>query len=139
MGDAMKNVGYVVGTILTVFLSLVLLYQQHTLLNCAADVRKHFSLEKRIDYGETFQLALLANDKWKRHARLMKIITNVFLILSQLGTCAIYFVFIGNTMHNVLNHFGYEFDVRVIISMALIPILLSSLITNLKFLGKMMV
>ncbi len=136
MAEAMKNIGYVVGPILTVFLSFVLLYEQHILLQCAADVRKYFGLQKRTDYGETFQLALLANDKWKKHARLMKIITNLFLILTQLGFCAVYFVFIGNTMRNVLNYFGYEFDIRALISMALIPILLSSLITNLKFLGK---
>lgn len=136
MGEAMKNIGYVVGPILTVFLSFVLLYEQHILLKCAADVRQYFGLEKRTDYGETFHLALLANDKWKKHARLMKIVTNLFLILTQLGFCAVYFVFIGNTMKNVLGYFGYEFEVRALISMALIPILLSSLITNLKFLGK---
>lgn len=139
MAEAMKNIGYVVGPILTVALSFVLLYEQHILLQCAADVRKYFGLEKRTDYGETFQLALLANDKWKKQARLMKIITNLFLILTQLGFCAVYFVFIGNTMQNVLSYFGYEFEVRALISMALVPILLSSLITNLKFLGKMMV
>lgn len=139
MAEAMKNIGYVVGPILTVFLSFVLLYEQHVLLKCATDVRNHYGLQKRTDYGETFQLALLANDKWKKHARLMKIVTNLFLILTQLGFCAVYFVFIGNTMKNVLSYFGYEFEVRVLISMALIPILLSSLITNLKFLGKIMV
>lgn len=139
MAEAMKNIGYVVGPILTVFLSFVLLYEQHVLLQCAADVRKHYGLTKRTDYGETFQLALLANDKWKKHARLMKIVTNLFLILTQLGFCAVYFVFIGNTMRNVLSYFGYEFEVRALISMALIPIVLSSLITNLKFLGKMLV
>lgn len=139
MGEAMKNIGYVVGPILTVILSLILLYEQHILLQCAADVRKHYGLQKRTDYGETFQLALLANDKWKKHARLMKIITNLFLILTQLGFCAVYFVFISNTMKNVLHFFGYDFDVRALISMALVPILLSSLITNLKFLGKMTV
>lgn len=138
MGEAMKNIGYVVGPILTVVLSLILLYEQHVLLQCAKDVRKHYGLQKRTDYGDTFQLALLANDKWKKHARLMKILTNLFLILTQLGFCAVYFVFIGNTMKNVMNFFGYDYEVRALISMALVPILLSSLITNLKFLGKTM-
>lgn len=135
MAEAMKNIGYVVGPILTVVLSLILLYEQHVLLQCAQDVRKHFGMQKRTDYGETFQLALLGNDKWKKHARLMKIITNLFLILTQLGFCAVYFVFIGNTMKNVLTYFGYEFEIRALISMALVPIILSSLITNLKYLG----
>ncbi|KAG5684508.1 hypothetical protein PVAND_013737 [Polypedilum vanderplanki] len=135
MAQAMSLVGYINGIILTIFLSFVCLYEQHVLLKCASNVRKHYGIEGRPDYGETFQLALLANDKWKKHARKMKIISNVFLILTQLGFCAVYFVFIGNTLKNVMEFFGYSFEVRILILFSLVPIWLSALITNLKFLA----
>lgn len=135
MGEAMSNVGLILGTLLTIFLSFVCLYEQHVLLRCAKNVREHYDMTKRLDYGETFQLALLANDKWKKHARAMKIVSNLFLILTQLGFCAVYFVFIGNTMKSVLEYFGYHFEVRVLISFTLVPIVITALITNLKFLG----
>jgi solute carrier family 36 (proton-coupled amino acid transporter) len=136
MAEAMSFTGIILGSCLTIFLSAVCLYEQHVLLKCASNVRKHYDIkDRRPDYGETFQLALLANDRWKKHAKLMKIISNLFLILTQLGFCAVYFVFIGNTMSRVLTFFGYEFGVRVIIGFALIPILITSLINNLKFLG----
>lgn len=136
MAESYSNVGLVLAPILTAFLSFVCLYEQHVLLRSAANVREHYGLVRIPDYGETFQLALLANDNWKNHARKMKIVSNIFLILTQLGFCAVYFVFIGSTMHHVLQFYGVEFGVRAIISMSLIPIALSSLITNLKFLGK---
>ena len=136
MAQAFSNVGLVLAPILTAFLSFVCLYEQHVLLRSAANVREHYGIVRIPDYGETLQLALLANDKRKNHERKMKIISNIFLILTQLGFCAVYFVFIGSTMHHVLQFYGIEFGVRAIISMSLIPIALSSLITNLKFLGK---
>lgn len=136
IAEAYSNVGLILAPILTVILSLVCLYEQHVLLRCAADVRKFYGIETIPDYGQTFQLALLANESWKKHAKTMKIISNVFLILTQLGFCAVYFVFIGNTLKIVLHYYGIEVGVRVIISMSLLPIALSSLITNLKFLGK---
>jgi solute carrier family 36 (proton-coupled amino acid transporter) len=99
-------------------------------------VRRHYKLEKRLDYAETFEMSLQANENWKRHSKVMKTIVNVFLILTQLGFCSVYVLFIGNNLRNVLRFFDYDFNVRVVIMFALLPILLPSLITNLKFLGE---
>lgn len=44
-------------------------------------------------------------------------------------------MFIGNTMQNVLEFYGFNFGVRTLISFSLIPIWLSAMITNLKFLS----
>lgn len=92
IAHAFSNVGWLLAIILTIFLSAICLYEQHVLLRCASNVRKFFQLTTRPDYGDTFQLAFLSNEKWKKQARKMKIITNIFLILTQLGFCAIYFV-----------------------------------------------
>jgi proton-coupled amino acid transporter len=135
MGEATSNVGLALAPVFTIFLSGVCLYEQHVLLICAADVREYFALDRIPDYGETFQLALLANEKWRKHARTMKIISNTFLILTQLGFCAVYFVFIGSTMQHVLAIYGFDFRLRVLISISLVPIWLTCLITNLKLLS----
>lgn len=136
MAESISFVGIAFGVILTIFFSIVCLYEQHVLLQCAKDIRKFYGIEIKVDYGDTFQLALLANEKWKNQAQKLKVITNVFLVFTQIGFCSVYFVFIGNTMKGVLEAFGYELSVREIICFALLPILLTSLITNLKFLGK---
>lgn len=136
MGEAMGNVGIVVGVILTIILSIICLYEQHVLLKCANNVRRHYNLDVRPDYAMTFELSLQANDKWKKHSVLMKRIVNIFLILTQLGFCSVYVLFIGNNVRNVLSYFGYDFNVRIVIMFAFVPIILPSLITNLKFLGE---
>lgn len=136
MAEAMSNTGIILGTCLTIFLSIICLYEQHVLLKCANNVRRHYNMDKRPDYAETFELSLQANEKWKRHSVVMRRIVNIFLIFTQLGFCSVYVLFIGNNLKNVLSYFGYDFNVRVVIMFALLPILLPALITNLKFLGE---
>lgn len=136
MAEAMSNCGLILGTCITVCLSIICLYEQHVLLQCANNVRRHYHLDERPDYAKTFELSLLANDKWKRHSRVMRRVVNVFLILTQLGFCSVYVLFIGNNMKNVLAFYGYDFNVRIVILFSLLPILLPALITNLKYLGE---
>ena len=136
MAEAISHCGIVLGVCLTIFLSIICLYEQHVLLKCANDVRRHYELEERPDYAKTFELGLLANDKWKNHSVAMKRIVNICLILTQLGFCSVYVLFIGNNMTNVLAFYGYDINVRIVILFALLPITLLSMITNLKFLGE---
>lgn len=136
MAEAMGNCGIVLGTVLTIFLSIICLYEQHVLLKCANNVRRHYNLSERPDYAQTFELSLKANEKWKKHSLLMRRIVNIFLILTQLGFCSVYVLFIGNNLRNVLLFYGYDFNVRIVILFAFLPILLPALITNLKFLGE---
>lgn len=136
MAEAMSNVGYVLGTCLTVFLSAICLYEQHILLKCANNVRRHYNLEKRPDYAETFELSLAANEKWKKHSVAMRRTVNIFLILTQLGFCSVYVLFIGNNLRNFLLYFDLDFSVRTVIMFSFVPIVLTAMITNLKFLGE---
>jgi solute carrier family 36 (proton-coupled amino acid transporter) len=136
VAEAMGNTGIVLGTCLTIFLSIVCLYEQHVLLKCANNVRRHYNLEKRPDYAETFEKSLMGNEKFKKHATLVRRIVNIFLILTQLGFCSVYMLFVGNNLRNFLSYFDYNVSVRIAILYALVPILLPALITNLKFLGE---
>lgn len=136
LGEAFGNIGILLGFCLIIFLSIVCLYEQHVLIDCANNVRQHFELEENPDYAMTFELSLRANKKWERHSLLIRRIVNTCLILTQLGFCSASFLFIGNNMKNVLFFFGWDLNLRLVIILALVPIILPSLITNLKFLGK---
>lgn len=138
IAEAMSNTGIVLGLILTIFLSIVCLYEQHVLLKCANNVRRHYNLDKRPDYAETFEKSLMGNEKWKKHSVLMKRVVNIFLILTQLGFCSVYVLFIGNNLKNFLSYFDFDVNLRIAILFALLPITLPALITNLKFLGELM-
>lgn len=136
MSEAIKHSGIILGPVLTVSLSFICVYQQHILIKCADIMRKENGLDKRPDYAETLELSLLCNEKWRKHSKLMKRTCNLFLILTQLGFCAVYFLFIGNNVKNVLDFYGFECNLNVLMMFSLLPIIPTSLITNLSYLGE---
>ena len=136
MGEAIKNSGLILGSCLTVTLSTVCVYQQHVLIKCSDIMKEDFSLEKRPDYAETLQLSLMSNENWRQHAKIMKRICNIFLVLTQFGFCSVYFLFIGNNVKNVMDFYEYDIELNWLMVFSLVPIILTSLITNLRYLGK---
>lgn len=136
MGEAIKNSGLLLGSCLTVTLSTVCVYQQHVLMKCSDIIKEDFCLDKRPDYAETLQLSFMYSENWKLHAKLMKRICNLFLILTQFGFCSVYFLFIGSNVKTVLDFYELSFDLEWLMLFSLIPIILTSLITNLRCLGK---
>lgn len=136
MAAAFKHSGLILGSCLTVSLASVCVYQQHVLMTCSDKMKSEFKLEKRPDYAETLELSLSSNLKWKKHSKIMKRICNLFLILTQFGFCSVYFLFVGNNVKNVLDFYGFVFDLKVLMMLSLVPIILTALITNLRRLGK---
>jgi solute carrier family 36 (proton-coupled amino acid transporter) len=136
MGEAIKNAGLVLGSSLTIMLAAVCVYQQHVLIESSETMQKLFNLEHAPDYAETLELSLMANGKWKKQAKFLKRVCNVFLILTQLGFCSVYFLFIGNNVKNVLDFYDLELDLKMLMLISLVPIVLTSLITNLRYLGE---
>lgn len=136
MAEAIKNSGLIFGSLLTVFIATICVYQQHVLMKCSEKLEEDYSLNKRPDYAETLELSLMSNKKWAKHAKTMKRICNIFLIVTQFGFCSVYFLFIGNNMKNVLDFYGFVYDIKLLMLFSLAPIILTSLITNLRYLGK---
>lgn len=86
MAEAIKHSGLLLGSVLTILLASVCVYEQHVLMKCSNVMKAKFELEKRPDYAETLELSLLSNEKWKKHSVIMKRVCNTFLILTQFGT-----------------------------------------------------
>lgn len=136
MAEAIRNSGVILGSCLTVLVATVSIYQQHVLMQCSDIMQEEFKLAKRPDYGETLKYSLMCNSKWKKHSKLFEWICNLFLVLTQLGFCAVYFLFIGTNVKNVLDFYDLEIDVKTLMAFSLAPIILTSLITNLRYLSK---
>lgn len=138
MAHAVKNGGLILAPILTLILGVVCVHVQHILLNCSALMKERFDLDANPDYAETVELVFASsnNAQYRKLAKLMKGICNTFICITQLGFCCIYFLFIGTNLKQVLDFYGLEVNLYLMIALALIPIWLSALITNLKFLGE---
>lgn len=138
MADAMRNGGLILGPILTLILGIICVHAQHILVICSEKMKDKYDLPNKPDYAETVELCFSSskNEKVRMMAGSMKRTCNIFICVTQFGFCCVYFLFVGTNLKQVLGFYGYEFDLHLIVSFSLIPILLSSLITNLKYLGE---
>lgn len=139
MADAVKNGGLILAPILTLFLGIICVHAQHILLNCSAKMKLRHNLTTKPDYAETVELCFSSSssDRWRKLAPAMKTTCNIFICVTQLGFCCIYFLFIGTNLKQVLDFYGFNLRIEIIVTLALVPIWLSSLITNLKYLGEL--
>ncbi|CAO1388535.1 unnamed protein product [Diamesa tonsa] len=137
MADAMRNGGLILGPILTLILGIICVHAQHILVICSEKMKDKYDLPNKPDYAETVELCFSSskNEKVRMMAGSMKRTCNIFICVTQFGFCCVYFLFVGTNLKQVLGFYGYEFDLHLIVSFSLIPILLSSLITNLKYLA----
>lgn len=138
MADAIKNGGLILGPVLTLFLGVFCVHAQHILLQCSAKMKQKYSLESNPDYAETVELCFASstNEKFRKRATTMKTICNTFICITQLGFCCIYFLFVGSNLEQVLNFYDIRVGIHGLMAISLVPIWLTALITNLKFLGK---
>ncbi|CAO1412560.1 unnamed protein product [Diamesa hyperborea] len=137
MADAIKNGGIILGPILLTTLAIICVHGQHILMNCSDKMRTEFNLAKRPDYAETVELCFekSSNEKLRQRSGLIKTICNIFLCVTQLGFCCTYFLFISTNIQSVLDYYGYHFELTLLVVLCLIPIIFTSLITNLKYLA----
>lgn len=124
MGDAFKNSGIVLGTILTLYLGLICVHCQHVLvsarqfsqtkivltivwlfpiqLKCSRKVKEKLNLEEDPDFAETVELCFENGPrKLQKFSRASKIIVNIFICTTQLGFCCVYFVFSSSNLNQV--------------------------------------
>lgn len=138
MADAVKNGGLLLAPVLTLVLGIICVHAQHVLLKCSAKMKQKHELLTKPDYAEAVELCFSSstNQTCRQLAPAMKKTCNIFICITQLGFCCIYFLFIGTNLKQVLDFYGVKIDIHVLVTLILIPIWLSALITNLKFLGE---
>lgn len=62
-------------------------------------------------------------------------VINTFLVLSQLGFCCVYFLFVATNLQDVGNYYYKQIDVRFYLAILLIPLILLNFLKNLKILA----
>lgn len=136
MADAFKNGGIVLAPILTVFLGFVCAHTQHQLVNSSEAMRERYKLKELPDYAETLELCIDSGpERIKKWSKISKSICNGFIGFTQLGFCCVYFLFVSSNIKQVLESYGIFLESSVLMTAVLVPILLISLITNLKYLA----
>ncbi|KAF5289662.1 hypothetical protein FQR65_LT11779 [Abscondita terminalis] len=136
MGDAFKNSGIVVGPILVPIMGLICVHSQHLLLNASRYLKKNLSLDKNPDFATTAELCFATGPKkLQKLAPVIRVLVNLFLSITQFGFCCVYFVFISTNVKQIMDYNGFVYSVNAHMAVVLIPVLLSCLVRNLKYLA----
>ncbi|XP_052752482.1 proton-coupled amino acid transporter-like protein CG1139 [Galleria mellonella] len=135
MGDAFKNGGIVFATIVTVLLGIICVHAQHLLLNCSEEMNRQTKRAKSANFADTVYLVFTHGPPRLRPiASTMKILVNGFLCITQLGFCCVYIVFIANNLKLICDQYGINIDLSIHMIFVVIPVLLSCMVRNLKYL-----
>lgn len=135
MGDAFRNGGLVFATIMTVVLGIICVHAQHLLLNSSAQHQMYMKGAKAPGFAETVQLVFQHGPPRLRPlANAMKIVVNTFLCITQLGFCCVYIVFIATNVKLICDHYDIKVDLSIHMILVVVPVLMSCMVRNLKYL-----
>lgn len=136
LGDAFRNGGLILGPVLALALGIICVHCQHVLLQCSKRMRNRTNSVQYPDFAETVGLCVENGPRaTHRFANVMRVCVNWFLCVTQLGFCCVYFVFVTNNIAQIWDQYDINMSKHWTMTIILVPILLSSLITNLKYLA----
>ncbi|XP_069510102.1 proton-coupled amino acid transporter 1-like [Ambystoma mexicanum] len=100
---AVKNAGIVLGPLSLLVMGAIAVHCMHLLVKCA----HHICLRDQrpfVDYGDTMMYGLQSSPSaWLRtHSIWGRYIVSFFLIVTQLGFCCVYFVFLADNIKQVI-------------------------------------
>ncbi|XP_017893262.1 proton-coupled amino acid transporter 2 isoform X1 [Ceratina calcarata] len=136
LGDAFKHAGLLLAPPLTIFLGVICVHAQHILVRCNEEVTRRVNdPSATTGFAGTVELCFATGPlSLRKYSVFMRQLVNVFLCITQLGFCCVYFVFIAKNMKQVLDVYGIEMSYHQHMAVILIPIMLSTWIRNLKYL-----
>ncbi|KAF5287223.1 hypothetical protein FQA39_LY16000 [Lamprigera yunnana] len=132
--DAFRNSGWAVGIFGTLFMGLICTHCMHILVRCAHELCKRTKLPY-LTFAEVAGLCLeTGSEENRRFARFFKLTINIFLCITQMGFCCVYFVFVATNLHDVVKHYLVDINIHWYLLMLLVPMIFINWVKNLKYL-----
>jgi solute carrier family 36 (proton-coupled amino acid transporter) len=137
MADAIMNGGIILGPIMTLIISIICIHCMHVLARCAEYLMKHNRLSSRPDYSEVVEMSFGSSksERWQSWSVFMKKSCNIFICITQLGFCCVYFLFVSESIQMVLHNYGIVIQSELLVTIVLVPIWLTTLVRKLKHIG----
>ncbi|CAG7785967.1 unnamed protein product [Allacma fusca] len=139
MPDAFRNAGLAVGTLGTVIIGLICVHTMHLLVKCAHELCRRTQVPT-LNFAEVAETSFkVGPTSLRKFSGFARTLINVFLCITQMGFCCVYFVFVANNIEQIVNErFGVNLAPRTYMAMLLIPMIFLNMIRNLKLLAPFM-
>ncbi|XP_031624777.1 proton-coupled amino acid transporter-like protein CG1139 isoform X2 [Contarinia nasturtii] len=135
MPQAFKYAGLYLGLFGTFFMGFIATHCMHMFLASANELCRRRTVPS-MDYSETCYSAFSTGPpRLRKFAPHAKYITNTFLVLSQMGFCCVYYLFVAKNLQDVGNYYYGPIDVRYYLVVLLIPLIMLNFLKNLKILA----
>lgn len=134
MPDAFKNAGLYVGLFGTLIMGAICTHCMHVLVACSHELCRRIQ-RPALSFSEVCYTSFKTGPPGvQRYANLARNLINLFLVITQLGFCCVYFLFVAVNVQEVVAHFFFKLDIRVYLILMLVPMVLLNLVRNLKYL-----
>lgn len=134
MPDAFRNAGLAVGFFGTLLMGVICTHCMHMLVGCAHELCRRCKVPS-MGFSDVVGTAFETGPEiLRKHSRTVQFLINVFLCITQLGFCCVYFVFVAANLHDVIKHYFVDLDVHWYLFMLLLPMILLNWLKNLKYL-----
>ena len=136
MPDAIKNSGLLVGNIGLVVMATICIHCMHILVNTSQELCRRTS-RPFLTYSDVAEqcFATSSSSRLRGLSSIARTVVDVFLCITQLGFCCVYFVFISQNLQQIFNHYYGEINYHIYMAIILVPMLLLASIRNLKYLS----
>lgn len=140
---AFKNAGLIIGTVGLWLMATICVHCIHILLKSYNHVvgKANLSDDKTlsaVNYDDVVYLMIKTKyDSDSKIPKIVRTIISLFLIISQIGFCCVYFIFIPTNILQVIAHYSpnTKITIQILMAIILVPMILFCMIRNLKWLA----
>ncbi|KAI5642670.1 transmembrane amino acid transporter protein domain-containing protein [Phthorimaea operculella] len=135
MPDAFKNAGLIFGVFSTLIMGAICTHCMHILVNCSRELCIRHQ-RPALSFSEVVEDAFSSGPVSLRpYAKKMKTVVNVFLVITQMGFCCVYFLFVATNMQDTIAlHSKTHIGVFCYLALLFPAIFALSMVKNLKYL-----
>lgn len=134
MPDAFLNAGLLVGTVGILVMGVICTHCMHMLVNCAHELCRRGKVPF-LGFSQVVEQAFKTGPKsLQPFSGVIRTMVNVFLVITQLGFCCVYFVFVATNLQQVFELHSSHMDIKWYLLALLVPMILLNWVKNLKYL-----
>lgn len=134
MPDAFLNAGLALGTFGVLLIGAICTHCMHMLVHCAHELCRR-NKTPSLGFSQVAELSFQSGPAClQKHAKKIRTAVNVFLVITQLGFCCVYFVFVAKNLQQVTEQYTSDVPSYVFLLVLLLPMIVLNWVTNLKYL-----